>query len=187
MNINLVIDASILFFVLEFVLILTKRSKKKDAKTRDDKRSLLLFWITIPLGISFGFFASKHGQWLLFNQYIAVVGLCIFTIGLGIRWISILRLQKEFTVDVAITENHQLKTNGMYRYIRHPSYLGLLLVLFGLSIATNSWLSVAFMTIPVLFAVIYRIKIEEKILTQEFGIAYQEYCQKTERLIPKVY
>jgi protein-S-isoprenylcysteine O-methyltransferase Ste14 len=92
--------------------------------------------------------------------------------GLIIRWTAILQLGNAFTVDVAITDTAGLKTNGIYERIRHPSYSGLLLVITGFSATMNSICSFLVLVIPVLIAVIYRVSVEEKVLMNEFGVAY---------------
>lgn len=187
MNINIVLIASVLFFLSEFTLMIAKRSKKARTKESKDKKSLVLFWISIPLAISIGFFAANYHSWNSANKTVAIVGLSIFIVGILIRWISILGLNKEFTVDVTITENHTLKTDGIYRNIRHPSYLGLLLECFGLSIAMNSAISLLVVSIPILLVILYRIRIEENILIEEFGDAYKNYMKVSNQLIPKVF
>ena len=48
-------------------------------------------------------------------------------------------LEKEFTVDVSIARNHHLKKDGLYSCVRHPSYLGLVLIVLGISIATIAY------------------------------------------------
>ena len=187
MTINTVLSFSFLFFISEFLLMMAKRSKKKVTKTRKDKKSLVLFWISISLGISLGFFTAKYQDWNAHNRLLAIIGLCIFIIGLLIRWISIIQLKKEFTVDVAISENHNLVTVGMYKYIRHPSYLGLILACFGLSLAMNSYLSVLVITIPIFLVILNRIKIEENILVEEFGQTYKNYMKNTKKIFPYIF
>ena len=187
MNIQIVIYFSLFFFLSEIILMIAKRSKKKKSKKRNDRRSLLLFWIVIPLSLTIGFLTANYLTWNSFNKYLAIVGLIIFIIGIIVRWIAIIQLNKEFTVDVVITADHQLKTDGIYATIRHPSYLGLLLISVGLSMAMNSIISFLVITIPILFAIIYRITIEENILISEFGEKYIDYRKKTYKIIPKVY
>lgn len=168
------------------LLLISKRSKNKNLKKGNDKKSLLYIWISIGFGISFGFFSANYHQWDSSNKTIAYIGLILFFFGILIRWISILQLKKEFTVDVAIHNDHQLKTDGFYSYIRHPSYSGLLLVCLGLFIAMNSLISV-FAIVPILLAVLYRISVEENILIQEFGEAYKNYSKRTGKLLPKIF
>ena len=187
MSLEIVEYCSLLFFLSEFILMIAKRSKRKRTKIKNDRMSLILFWLTIPLGLTIGFLKANNNAWNNLNYSIAILGMCIFITGIIIRWISIIQLKKEFTVDVAISENHNLNTHGMYKYIRHPGYVGLLLICFGLSIAMNSISSLFVITIPVLLVIIYRIKIEEKILVNEFGDIYKNYMLKTHKIIPKLY
>ncbi len=187
MTIDTITYFSVLFFLSELVLMITKRSKKNETKAKNDKKSLVLFWIIIPLSLTIGFFTANHQEWNKLNYFIAISGLSIFMIGVIIRWVAIIQLNKEFTVNVTITKNHNLKTDGMYKNIRHPSYLGLLLICSGLSISMNSIISLIVITIPILFAIIFRIKIEENTLIKEFGETYKDYMKKTYKIIPKLY
>jgi len=74
---------------------------------------------------------------------------------------------------------------GPYRFIRHPSYTGFLITLlgFGLSL-TNNWLSLLVIMGCALIGFIYRIYVEERVLQAHLGQPYQEYMQRTKRLIP---
>ncbi|MDR7538265.1 MAG: isoprenylcysteine carboxylmethyltransferase family protein [Armatimonadota bacterium] len=76
-----------------------------------------------------------------------------------------------------------LATGGVYRYLRHPQYLGVLLV-------TAGWL-VHWPTLPglvmwpVLLVLYYRLsRREEAYLAQEFGDAYRAYASRTPMLLP---
>jgi protein-S-isoprenylcysteine O-methyltransferase Ste14 len=113
-------------------------------------------------------------------------GIVIFFIGAVIRWTAIFQLRKEFTVDVSISKNHKIKDDGLYRYIRHPSYLGLLLEFLGFSLLYDNWYSLLIINIPIFVAMVYRIKIEEELLTGAFGIEYENYKRRTKRIIPGI-
>lgn len=187
MNIKLIIYISILFFIAELVLLISKRAKSKQAKSTDDKKSLLVFWIIIPISIGLGFFFANYQVWNRINFVIASIGVGLFAIGILIRWLAIFQLKKGFTVDVSIARNHHLKIDGLYSLVRHPSYLGLVLIILGISIATNSLISMVVMNIPILFAILYRIRVEEKMLTEEFGEEYLKYCNQTNSIFPLIY
>ena len=177
------------FFILvsEFALLLVKRSKKSSSRERKDKGSLILLWIAAPAGITIAFNLADYHTWKTSQDIIAILGCFLYAVGLAIRWTSILQLKKAFTVDVSVKKDQQLKTDGMYRFIRHPSYLGVLLVVLGLAIAMNSVLSVLVMIFTVFPAVLYRIHIEEKLLLIFFGEDYRNYQQTTKRIIPGLY
>ena len=108
-------------------------------------------------------------------------------LGIGFRLLAIKQLGRFFTVDVTIRENHQLLQTGFYKYLRHPSYTGSLLTFFGFGISLNNWLGLGIVILPTVITMLYRIRIEEKVLTEQFGKSYLEYSSKTKRLIPFIY
>jgi len=187
MDFTIVVYASYLFFLSEFLLMLLKRSKNKEVKTKGDHKSLLLFWLTIPAAITLGFYVADTQEWNSISSLIAIMGLGIFIIGIVLRWLSIIQLKKGFTVDIAIGKKQALKTDGLYKKIRHPSYAGLLLICFGLAVSMNSIKSLIVISIPIFLAVAYRIKTEEEVLTEAFGNAYRAYKKKTHKIIPGIY
>lgn len=184
---QLIIFMSLVFALSEFLLMLVKHSRIKSAKTRMDQGSMILIWVMITFGFTAGFFLAKHDSWKSINSIITVFGLLLVLMGIIIRWIAIVQLGKSFTVDVAITDTARLKTDGLFRRVRHPSYLGLLIIIVGFSATMNSLNSFFVFFIPVTLAVLYRIRVEEEVLFQEFGDNYTEYKSKTKKLIPGVY
>lgn len=166
--------------------MLVKRSKESDTKQRKDKGSLILLWIMITLCFTFGFIFAKYNHWESINFVFAGIGLLIIIVGFIVRWMTIIQLKKAFTVDVAIGQEHELKTSGMYKWIRHPSYLGLLLIMVGFSLYMNSIISVLVIFIPMLLVIMYRISVEENVLIEEFGDSYVTYKLKTKKIIPWV-
>jgi protein-S-isoprenylcysteine O-methyltransferase len=118
---------------------------------------------------------------------LAWVGLVLISIGLVIRWLAIITLRRFFTVQVVIQDDHQISRNGIYRIVRHPSYLGSLVSFLGLATALSNWLSFAIIILPITSAFLARIKIEERALSDAFGQAYREYCKSTWKLLPLIY
>ena len=184
---RLIAYLSYVFFFSELALLIVKRSKGKTNKVRKDRGSLILLWIMIFIGFFGGFFLSKHNEWNSANYFIAGAGLMLVIAGFIIRWTAILQLGKSFTVDVAITDVASLKTDGLYKLVRHPSYSGLLLIITGFSITMNSFYSYIALLVPVFLAVCYRINVEEKVLIGEFGDNYNRYKVKTKKIIPGIY
>lgn len=179
---NKLVILAYLFGLSELLLVFFKRSNKGKVKTRKDRGSFIFLWTMITLGITAGFFLSRQ-----INQFWLGFGLALIVFGLIIRWISILQLGKSFTVDVAITESAVLKTDGMYEWLRHPSYFGILMIVTGFAAVMNSILSFIVLVIPVLLAILYRIKTEEELLVSEFGSEYISYMSTTKKLIPYIY
>jgi protein-S-isoprenylcysteine O-methyltransferase Ste14 len=71
--------------------------------------------------------------------------------------------------------------------LRHPSYAGLLLAFLGFGLATADWVSLAAVWLPVLAAVLYRIRVEERLLVESFGDEYRDYARATKRLVPGLF
>ncbi len=87
---------------------------------------------------------------------------------------------------VIIREDHQLITHGIYRFTRNPIYLGGIMAVTGLPVYAASLYG--FLTSLVLIPIILnRIRLEEKLLTDEFHDAYKKYKKTTKKLIPFVY
>lgn len=176
-----------LFFLSELLLMLIKRSGKGSSKVQRDKGSLALLWVTITLCFSLGFTFAFRGIWALKGINFYFLGLFFIFIGLAIRWISIIQLKKAFTVDVAIGAEQKLTTDGLYKLVRHPSYLGLLLIMTGFSISMGNFISILAIVIPMFLVIHYRILVEEKVLVEAFGDTYISYQATTRRLIPWLY
>ena len=171
----------------ELYLALTRRSRAQ-IRSRD-KGSLLILWIIIIVSI---FLAIQmvwlaHGAALPSPRVFYIIGFSIFLIGLILRWYSIGYLGRFFTVNVSIDPEHALVDSGPYRHIRHPSYTGALLAFLGLGLCLGNWLSILFLTIPIIGAFLWRIRIEEDALLDALGQEYRNYMRRTERLIPWIY
>ena len=104
-----------------------------------------------------------------------------------IRIHSILTLKQYFTYSVAKVENHKIIETGLYKFIRHPGYLGQLLIFIGISTSMSNWLSILVMMIPITLAYLNRIKVEEKFMIDQLGEDYVKYQERTNRLIPLLY
>jgi protein-S-isoprenylcysteine O-methyltransferase Ste14 len=113
-------------------------------------------------------------------------GLGIFLIGYMIMNWAEIALGKFFSIQVTVQKEHQLITSGLFKYIRNPRYLGIIMNSIGLSLLFRSWLSLVITTILVV-VLIWRILDEEKLMKAEFGEIWDLYKSHTWRLFPFVY
>jgi len=166
---------------------LLKRAGKESSAT--DGGSLRLLWITILCSLVLALAAPVVLPQANFPRTTSVyaVGIAIYVAGLLLRWTAILWLGKFFTVNVAIAADHRVIDTGPYRFIRHPSYTGALAAFLGLAICTGNLVSLLVMMVPVTWAFMRRIRLEEAVLRQGLGPSYIEYSNRTKRLIPFVY
>jgi protein-S-isoprenylcysteine O-methyltransferase Ste14 len=102
-----------------------------------------------------------------------------------ITWTTV-ELGRQYSVYITLQQDHRLITSGPYRYIRHPRYLGVMMVALGLALLFRSW--IALLALPFLLALlIFRLSDEEKLLQEEFGGQWEAYVQRSWRLVPFVY
>lgn len=183
----IIIGFSYLYGLFEVVMNLRQRGKGA-VTTSGDKGSLRLLYALITLGyaLSFAIGATRIGRMAHWNVFFAV-GVVTVLAGLTIRVRSILTLKQVFTYSVAQTENHPLIETGLYRIIRHPGYLGQLMVFAGISVSLSNWLAVLLMMVPIAIGYGYRIRVEEDFMIEHMGASYLSYRKRTKRLIPLIY
>jgi len=177
----------VVYGLSELYLAFTRRSRTQAISY--DRRSLILLWTVISISLWIGI----QMVWVFptavlpFPTAFYLFGFILFLGGLALRWYSIGYLGRYFTVDVSIAPEHKLVDSGPYRCIRHPTYTGALLAFVGLGFCFGNWLTILFLTLPIIGAFLWRIRIEERALIEALGENYRAYMQRTKRLIPRVY
>jgi len=117
----------------------------------------------------------------------ASFGLVMMVCGLMLRYWASRTLGAYYTRTLLVKTDHHLVDSGPYRLVRNPGYLGNLLIFIGAGLAASNGLAVVVITVVLLAAYVYRIRVEESMLRSTFGDAYQTYMTRTWRLIPLVY
>ena len=149
-------------------------------------------WVLIAFGIIGlldGYvpaYTDRIGLWTIDDDTVRWLGVMVFAAGSVLRILPVFILGDRFSGLVAIQPGHTLVTNGIYSVIRHPSYLGLLLISLGwvLAFRSGAGLLLTACLIPPLLA---RIRAEEALLLEQFGDEYRAYRSRTSRLIPGIY
>jgi protein-S-isoprenylcysteine O-methyltransferase len=113
--------------------------------------------------------------------------LILFAGGLCLRYYSIVILGRLFTTAVTIHAGHHLIVHGPYRWVRHPAYSGLLITFAAAGLAMGDVLAVLILTVPLYCVLLSRIAVEERMLSVQFGEAYESYKKTTAKLFPKIY
>ena len=155
-------------------------------------------WAVIPYIalILIGFIVSivdfVYLQMLVFQLFNVIIGIPILAFGAVMRFLPRKSLSKAGfksiwkTPYLQIVEDHRLVTDGYYKHILHPIYLGEIARMFGWVITLSSLYGLIFMIMGSFFLLI-RIEVEEKMLIEAFGEEYREYQRKTKKLIPYIY
>lgn len=131
-------------------------------------------------------YTDRLAWWTIDGETTRWLGVLLFAGGGALRIWPVFVLGRRFSGLVAIQAGHTLVTTNVYGVIRHPSYMGLLIMTLGWGLAFRSWAGVllALALIPPLVA---RMNAEERLLGSQFGVAYDAYRARTSRLIPGVY
>lgn len=170
-------------------ILLARRTRLNPSAALVSERSEYLLWGIFGAALLIAL-TLKALHWLpiplayLPRQLLA---LPLFAAGLYLRFHAVSSLGRLFTTRVAIQQQHELIQLGAYRWVRHPAYTGLLIAFMAAGLAMGDALALLILTGATFYALHRRIIIEEKLLHQQFGTAYQEYCRTTKRLIPGIY
>ena len=144
--------------------------------------SLVFFF---ALFVSFWEFVAVQGMVFRFSV-LSVSGLILFVVGVGIRLAGKRALGKYYSYGLRVLPDHKLVTSGIYKYVRHPISLAVLVYGPGIPLIFSS-LYGFLITLALVPLVLYRITIEERMLVQKFGDEYRDYMKKTKKIIPFLY
>ncbi|HEY5426335.1 MAG TPA: isoprenylcysteine carboxylmethyltransferase family protein [Candidatus Tumulicola sp.] len=178
--------STLLIWLLFDSLVVFRRKSRKD-QDRDRKTfsviviGNLVAW-SIGIGLAFSSFGRLHSATLL-----QIVGLSIMIVGIAVRAIAIRQLGRFHTPNVAILDEHLVFDDGLYAYVRHPSYLGALIAFVGFGMALGNWMSLVVIVAIMIPIYSIRIRQEEAALAEGLGDSYEAYRRRTKRLIPKIY
>jgi protein-S-isoprenylcysteine O-methyltransferase Ste14 len=149
-------------------------------------------WVLVAfgvIGVALGFvpaWTDRMGFWTLDGAVMRWVGVALCFGGGLLRLWPVFVLGNRFSGLVAIQPGHTLVTGGIYGVIRHPSYLGAVVLSLGWSLAFRAGAGVL-LTALMLVPLVARMNAEERMLREAFGAQYEAYRARTARLIPGLY
>ncbi len=162
------------------------------------KKSFREDWASLPFIIitGIGFIVAILDFIFLQNmklQTVGLIGVLLLIVGGYLRMKARLTLRREAGFDnlvstsrLQIVKSQKLVTDGPYKYIRHPLYLGETLRNFGIVVILSSLYGILLVMIATAF-LLFRMNLEEEMLVEAFGSDYEDYKKNTKRLIPYIY
>lgn len=138
----------------------------------------------VPAVFPFQFPRSTTPRFPLGWRY---AGFLIFCVGVVVRLYSIYLLGEAFTFNLQVSKDQPLVQHGTYRYLRHPSYTGLLVMFIGLCLLGSNDVLILFVIGFVIALVGHRIPSEEAMLLEHFGEKYKRFCHHRKRVVPFIY
>jgi protein-S-isoprenylcysteine O-methyltransferase len=179
-----------LFFALEGALRKGQAAKSLEASSSDRGSTRWIAWAFL-VSFLLLFLAPLLTYWEIglipANSNLAWLGILVMVFGLGLRVWSNRVLGQFYTRTLRTIEQQQIVQTGPYRYLRHPGYLGCLMMWTGAGLATFNWLVMALVLAVMLAAYCFRIAVEERMLLGTFGAKYEEYQRRTWRLVPLLF
>ncbi|HEX5961461.1 MAG TPA: isoprenylcysteine carboxylmethyltransferase family protein [Rhodanobacteraceae bacterium] len=181
--------AIIVCFAPEWIGTFFQRVEKRAVKR--DRGSHLWLVVAVCMGIFVAFFlvnANLPGTTLGSHQHAWFwIGIALMACGLAFRWYAIRVLGKFFTRTVATRPGQYVVESGPYRWIRHPSYSGALLMFLGMGVAMTNWAALFAIIAGAAIGYAWRVHVEEQALCEGLGQAYRDYMRRTRRFIPHVW
>jgi protein-S-isoprenylcysteine O-methyltransferase Ste14 len=111
-------------------------------------------------------------------------GTSLLLVGSILRRYCFRTLGQHFTGEVTVSAQQPVIDRGPYRWIRHPSYTGGMLMFLGIGIALANWVSLVIMVLGPYYAYSRRVPVEERALLETIGEPYRAYMARTKRFVP---
>ena len=165
------------------------RSHRNRQGARLDRNSRMIVVASALAGVGGGIALARalpeaampDARWLL------VAGLVLMGAGIAFRQWAVAVLGRFFTVDVRVHPGQTVVERGPYRWLRHPSYTGLIATFLGLGLALDNWAALAVLAVLPTACLVYRIHFEERALLDGLGEPYRRVAASRPRLFPRVW
>ena len=146
---------------------------------------LMAFILAVPYleKRSLGWIQSGPGL----TNLVAIFGVVLLLVGGTVLIAARLQLGIYGGPKITVESEHVLLTTGLYGYVRHPIYLGFLLLFFGYVISLGGFVSSIATTVGLFIVFRSRMELEEELLSERFGKEYLGYSARVKRMIPHVY
>jgi protein-S-isoprenylcysteine O-methyltransferase Ste14 len=166
------------------------RSRLNPEGTASDRLSLAFIALTLGAGLVAGFLLAGHvhgaairdARWALF-----VAGLVLMVSGIAVRQWAVAVLGRYFTTNVRVHSGQAVIDTGPYRWVRHPSYTGLLMTIAGIGLALGNWAGLLALIVLPTIGIVYRIRVEERALLDGIGEPYRRFAATRAHLVPHLW
>lgn len=175
--------------VLVWVAIeLRQALQRRAGATNTDQGSLMAVRVAAIAGALLATSLARiSATSFVYGPALMVSSLALMWSGIALRWWSFRTLGRYFTFQVMTSADQPVITTGPYRYLRHPSYTGILLILAGIGLGFGNLLSLVALIVLPLLGFINRIRVEEAALSATLGDQYTTYATGRKRLVPFVW
>jgi protein-S-isoprenylcysteine O-methyltransferase Ste14 len=180
-------DLTLAAWALLEVGIRVREVVRRKGRRDRDRATRVLIAVTLGAAIAAALLARSTAPSLRTPAALRSAGVLVMWLGLALRVSAIAALGGAFRTTVEVDPGQAVVCTGPYKWIRHPSYTGLLLIVLGFGLTVGNWLSLAACVVVPLPALVRRIRIEEAELNRVLGDAYRIYASGKARLIPRLW
>ena len=166
------------------------RERKLPRGENRDRGSKGVIYLASFAGIAFAALAPRFFA----GARLPVPAAPMFAAAIVLFWLGILTyvwavvtLGQSFRTSVTLIEGQSLITRGPYRILRHPAYLGGILIFAGIGLGTGNWVALAGTLLLITAGYAFRIRVEERALAERFGAAFAAHQERTWAVIPLVW
>ncbi|HEY2770010.1 MAG TPA: isoprenylcysteine carboxylmethyltransferase family protein [Solirubrobacteraceae bacterium] len=166
------------------------RSRLNPEGAASDRLSFAFIGLTFGAGVgaAFTLAANVHGATFRAGRWpFFIAGIVLMAAGIAIRQWAVAMLGRYFTTDVRVHAGQAVIDTGPYRWVRHPSYTGLLMTLIGIGLALGNWAALLVLIVLPAIGIVNRIRVEERALSEGIGEPYRRFAATRARLIPHVW
>jgi protein-S-isoprenylcysteine O-methyltransferase Ste14 len=155
------------------------------AETRTAQKVIIsVAFLLLPAVMVLSALDHRFG-WSPVPAAVSVTGAVLVGIGLSLSQLVVIQ-NSYAAANITVEVEQKVVSTGLYGIVRHPMYVGVLIMMVGMPLALGSYWGLLVL-VPGVFALVVRILDEEKMLRQELD-GYDEYAQKVpNRLVPYVW
>jgi protein-S-isoprenylcysteine O-methyltransferase len=183
------------FGVLAVFLVAERALRRGEAArtiepTADDRGTTRLIGTAYAFAFSTGLLSpliARRTPARIGPTWLAACGLPIMLVGLALRVWAALTLGRFYTRTLRTATDQPVVRSGPYAVVRHPGYLGDLVMWLGFGLCSGAWVVAASIALVMAFAYARRIAAEDVMLQRSLGNDYVAYAQRTARLLPGLY
>ena len=173
------------WFAFEVGLLIRDLVRRQGRPSRDrGTRLLVSLSLIVAIVLGWGLRGLVPALSAPAPSVFAVAGLVVIWTGLAVRVWAVFALGAWFSTLLQVDEGQTIVTRGPYRWVRHPSYTGLLLIAVGFGLGAGNWLSLLTGAVVPWLGLVPRIAVEEAELIRVLGEPYRAYQARTHRLVP---
>jgi protein-S-isoprenylcysteine O-methyltransferase Ste14 len=170
--------------VLAAVEIYASRVRRSDTQAQFDPSFLpIILLIGGGYGLAFNLVRPGRGGPGL-GACASWLGVALTLAGAALRVWSVAVLGRYFTYVVRVAPDQKVVDTGPYRWVRHPSYSGALLMAAGIGLSLRHAWPLLIILATSFLAYLIRMRVEERALAEGIGEPYRAYMRRTRRLIP---